>query len=299
MSKKCYIIEQETGEILNDNFVIDELEDQERKRKGAIKAKDFEEYKEIQSEIMGNFIFFLYKNMDKLKELLTDAEIVKYIYLATYTKKDGYLISDNNNTYIDKKKMQELLLLSKNPFLKFYNKLIKNKLLLEEKKSKIYKINIDMFWRGKRTDYKQQTGTEMIDYIRLYINATRFLYTQNQKNCRKLIVAYQLLPYTNWKYNVLCTDVKEVDKKKIKPLTIKDVMSILNYDKTHAARFKKYFYDIKYGENVLFKTIQDQPEWNTSIILVNPMFAYRNKNLQDLGENFNIFDINTGTRQIE
>ena len=299
MSKKCYIIEQETGEILNDNFVIDELEDQERKRKGAIKAKDFEEYKEIQSEIMGNFIFFLYKNMDKLKELLTDAEIVKYIYLATYTKKDGYLISDNNNTYIDKKKMQELLLLSKNPFLKFYNKLIKNKLLLEEKKSKIYKINIDMFWRGKRTDYKQQTGTEMIDYIRLYINATRFLYTQNQKNCRKLIIAYQLLPYTNWKYNVLCTDVKEVDKKKIKPLTIKDVMSILNYDKTHAARFKKYFYDIKYGENVLFKTVQDQPEWNTSIILVNPMFAYRNKNLQDLGENFNIFDINTGTRQIE
>ena len=299
MSKKCYIIEQETGEILNDNFVIDELEDQERKRKGAIKAQDFEEYKEIQSEIMGNFIFFLYKNMDKLKELLTDAEIVKYIYLATYTKKDGYLISDNNNTYIDKKKMQELLLLSKNPFLKFYNKLIKNKLLLEEKKSKIYKINIDMFWRGKRTDYKQQTGTEMIDYIRLYINATRFLYTQNQKNCRKLIIAYQLLPYTNWKYNVLCTDVKEVDKKKIKPLTIKDVMSILNYDKTHAARFKKYFYDIKYGENVLFKTVQDQPEWNTSIILVNPMFAYRNKNLQDLGENFNIFDINTGTRQIE
>ena len=292
MSKKCYIIEQETGEIIDDNFVIDNLEDRERKRKGAIKAQDFEESKEIQSEIMGNFIFFLYKNMDKLKELLTDAEIVKYIYLATYTKKDGYLISDNNNTYIDKKKMQKLLLLSKNPFLKFYNKLIKNKLLLEEKKSKIYKINIDMFWRGKRTDYKQQTGTEMIDYIRLYINATRFLYTQNQKNCRKLIVAYQLLPYTNWKYNVLCTNIKETDKHKIDPLTIEEVIDIIGYNKKNIGRFKQDFYGIKYGENVLFKTVQDVPSWGGSIIYINPMFAYRNKNLEDLGESFSIFDIN-------
>lgn len=289
MSKKCYIIEQETGEIIDDNFVIDNLEDRERKRKGAIKAQDFEEYKEIQSEIMGNFIFFLYKNMDKLKELLTDAEIVKYIYLATYTKKDGYLISDNNNTYINKKKMQELLLVAKPNFFKFFNKIIKNKLLIEEEKSKIYKINIDIFWRGKRTDYKQQTGTEMIDYIRLYINATRFLYTQNQKNCRKLIVAYQLLPYTNWKYNVLCTNVKEVDKKKINPLTINDILGILKYDKTNISKFKKYFYNIKYGENVLFKTVQDQPEWKSgSIVYVNPMFAYRNKTLKDLGESFSI-----------
>ena len=134
----------------------------------------------------------------------------------------------------------------------------------------------------------------MIDYIRLYINATRFLYTQNQKNCRKLIVAYQLLPYTNWKYNVLCTNVKEVDKKKINPLTINDILNILKYDKTNISKFKKYFYNIKYGENVLFKTVQDQPEWKTgSIVYVNPMFAYRNKTLKDLGESFSIFDIDS------
>lgn len=291
MAKECYIVEKETGEILNDNYIIDELEDKQRKKEGAKKSADFEEYKQLQSEIMGNFIFFLYKNMDRLKELLTDAEIVKYIYIATYTKKEGYLISDNDKAYINKKKMEELFLVSKNTFLKFFNKLIKTELLIEEERSKKYKINIDMFWRGKETDYTDITGNKLEHYIRLYINATRFLYIQNQKNCRKLIVAYQLLPYTNWKYNVLCRNVEEINKEKIELLNINDIMKILKYDKTHITRFKKDFYNITYGNNVLFKTVQSNEDWKTSAIFVNPMFAYRNKTLEDLGETFSIFDI--------
>lgn len=289
MSKECTIIDNETGEILYEDFKIDTTEDKQRKKEGTKKSADFEEYKQLQTEIMGNFIFFLYKNMDRLKELLTDAEIVKYIYLATYTKKDGYLISDNNSTYINKKKMQELLLLSKNTFLKFFNKLIDTDLLIEEEKSKKYKININIFWRGKESVYKDITGNKLEHYIRLYINATRFLYVQNQKNCRKLIVAYQLLPYINWKYNVLCRNVEEINKDDIKILTIEDVMDIVKYNKKNIGRFKKDFYGIKYKDSVLFMTVQSKPDWKTSIICVNPLFAYRNKELKELGELFDIF----------
>lgn len=291
MENSYTLIKNDTGEIVDENFEFETLEDRERKKQGAIKAKDFEEYKEIQKQVMGNFIFFLYNSLNKLKKVLSDADICKYIMLATYTKKDGHLILDNNKTYIDKKKMQELLLVTKPNFNKFYNNLIENKLLIEEEKSKKYKINLNIFWRGYEKDYKNLTNNKLENYTRLYINATRELYKLNYKKSKKLAIAYKLIPYVNWKYNVLCSNIKEIDKNKINPLTIKDVMSILGYSQHHIATFKKDFYGIKFYDYVLFKTLQDDPDYATSTIIVNPLFAYRNKTVEEIQGLFVIFNI--------
>ncbi|OAA90145.1 hypothetical protein [Clostridium coskatii] len=291
MENSYTLINNDTGEIVDEDFGFDTLEDRERKKKCAIKAKDFEEYKEIQSEYMGNFIFFLYNSLDKLKKVLSDADLCKYIMLATYIKKDGYLILDNNKTYINKKKMQELLLVAKVNFNKFYNNLIENNLLVEEEKSKKYKINLNIFWRGYEKDYKNLTNNKLENYTRLYIDATRELYKLNYKKSKKLAIAYKLIPYVNWKYNVLCPNIKEIDKSKINPLTIKDVMNILGYSQHHIATFKKDFYGIKFHDYVLFKTLQDDPDYTTSTIIVNPLFAYRNKEVKEIEGLFVIFNI--------
>lgn len=291
MENSYTLIKNDTGEIVDENFGFETLEDRERKKKCAIKAKDFEEFKEIQSKYMGNFIFFLYKSLDKLKKNLSDSDLCKYIMLATYIKKDGYLILDNNKTYIDKKKMRELLLVTKPNFNKFYNNLIENKLLLEEETSKKYKINLNCFWRGYEKDFKKITDNKLEDYTRIYIDATRELYKSNYKKSKKLVIAYKLIPYLNWKYNVLCSNIKEIDKNKINPLTIKDVMSILGYSQKHMAKFKQDFYGIKFYDYVLFKTLQDDPDYTTSTIIVNPLFAYRNKAVEEIQGLFVIFNI--------
>ena len=291
MENSYTLIKNDTGEIVDENFGFETLEDRKRKKQGAIKAQDFEEYKEIQSEYMGNFIFFLYNSLDEIKKVLSNADLCKYIYLATYTKKDGYLILDNNKTYIDKKKMQELLLVTKANFNKFYNNVIKNNLLIEEEKSKKYKINLNIFWRGYEKDYKKLTGNKLEDFTRLYIDATRELYKLNYKQSKKLAVAYKLIPYVNWKYNVLCSNVKEIDTSKINPLTIKDVMNIVGYDKSHMAKFKQDFYGIKFYDYILFKTIQDNPDYTSSTIVVNPLFDYRNKEVKEIEGLFVIFNI--------
>ena len=135
------------------------------------------------------------------------------------------------------------------------------------------------------------TGNKLEDFTRIYIDATRELYSLNYKKTKKLAIAYKLLPYVNWKFNVLCSNVKEIDKNKINPLTIKDVMNITGYSQNHLSNFKKDFYGIKFYDYVLFKTLQDNPDYVTSTILVNPLFAYRNKEMEEVQGLFAIFDI--------
>jgi hypothetical protein len=289
MTKECTIIDNETGEILCEDFKIDETKDKERKKKCMEKVVDFQEYKEIQSEIMGNFVFFLYNSLDKLKEILSDSDLCKYMMIATYTRKNGYLLLDNNKTHIDKKKMQELLLVTKANFNKFYNNVIEHNLLIQEENT--YKINLDIFWRGYESDYKDLTGNKLEDYTRLYINATRELYKLNYKKSKKLTIAYKLIPYINWKYNVLCTNIQEVDKDKLNALSIEDVINILGYSKKHLTEFKQNFYGIKFNNYVLFKTMQDDVDFKKSVILVNPLFAYRNKTVKEIEYLFAIFSI--------
>lgn len=289
MENSYTIINNETGEIIDENFGFETLKDRERKKKAVERTKEYEEFKTIESEYLGNFIFFLYNSLDKLKKVLSDADLCKYIMLATYIKKDGYLILDNNKTYIDKKKMREILLVGNSNFNRFYNSVIENKLLIEENHT--YKVNLNCFWRGKESDYKKLTKNKLENFTRLYINATRELYKSNYKKVKKLAVAYKLIPYVNWKYNVLCSNIKETDTSKINLLNIGDIIDILGYDKSHMARFKKDFYEIKfYGYN-LFGTFQETSDYKDSRIIVNPLFTYRNKEVKDLEYLFMLFDI--------
>lgn len=289
MSKKCTVIDNDTGEIINENFNIDEIEDVKRKKEGIRRSKEFEEFKTIQSAYMGNFIFFLYKSVNELEEILSDNDLVRYIYLGTFTKSNGYLILDNNKTYITKKEMQNLLKMGDTAFKKFFNNIISNNLLTEINDK--YRINIYYFWRGKEINYKSITGNKLENYTRIYINATRELYKSNYKRPKKLAMAYKLIPYINWKYNVLCNNIKETCKEKIDILHIENIINIVGYNKKNIGRFKYYFYGIKFYGYSLFMTLQDQPEYKSSIILVNPLFAYRNRVVNDLKYLFVLFDI--------
>jgi hypothetical protein len=289
MENSYTLVNNNTGEIINEDYHMDTLEDKKRRKAAFEKIQEFGEFKKIQSKYMGNFIFFLYESLDKLLEILSDADLCKYIMLSTYIKTNGYLMLDNNKTYIDKKAMQKILLVSRANFNKFYNNILKNKLLIKEEDT--YRIDLDVFWRGKEKDYKSITGNKLEDYTRIYIDATRELYKLNYRKTKKLAIAYKLIPYINWKYNVLCNNIRETSENKIDPLDINDVMDILGYSKNHIAKFKQDFYGIKFYDYVLFKTLQDQPDYKTSIILVNPLFVYRNKIIKDIEYLFAIFNI--------
>ena len=289
----CIVINKNTGEILADDFKIDTMEDKKRRRSFAKKKVEDDEFKSIQNKYLGSFVFFIYKNMGKLSEILTDVELVRYVYLGTYVKSDGFLKEDNNKTKIDKKHMKKILQMNDTTlFNKFFNKLIENELIYV--KDDFIKINVSYFYSGYEKDYQKLTGLKLDeDFTRIYIDATRKLYenTENRKK-KQLHIVYKLLPFVNWKYNILCYNPSETDKEKIELLTIGDVMDVLGYSKNQLARFKKDFYTIPCGKSTVFLSVQRQPEFLESIVAVNPKIYYKGKDTRELEYLITLFGIN-------
>lgn len=278
---KATLIDNETGEILNENFYIDTLKDKQNRTQKAKESKLTKEFRDYQQQLCGYFFFFILKHIVELEKVLNDVNLVRFIYLGSYIKKDFRLGYFNNNTYFNKNKLKEILKMSDESFRLFFKTITKNNLLIELDDG-TFKINEFIFYRGKERDYKKITGFKLDNFTRLYIKAVRTLYEQNYKYPTKLAIAYKLLPYTNWKWNVLCTNVEEINRKNLKLITIGDIMDIFNYNKKSIKRFSRDFYNIKFNDSVVFLSVQKQPEYLDSFICVNPLVSYRGTDIESL-----------------
>lgn len=286
----CSLIDNETGEVINGNVKVDKMEDIQRRRQMAEKDKLLKEYKEMQQKYLGNFVFFIFKNLQSLEEILSDADLVKFIYIGTYVKNNGALMMDNNITYIDKKRFRNLINVSNRIFRNFYNKLIDNNLLKEDDK-KLY-INLNYFWRGRESIYKKYMGHKLKDFTRIYIKATRDLYEQTEsKNHKKLSMIYKLIPFVNWKFNILAENIEETDKSKVKALSINDILQILNYSKNNLTRFKNDFYGLRYNNYKIFGTFLTNAKYKDNPTYINPIVLYRGNNIEELGVLINMFEL--------
>jgi hypothetical protein len=292
LSKKCYIVEKGTGVIIDDNFVVNELEDKTRTKKYYEQNKLKKDFRKIQEEYLGRFVFFIFKNMDKLEEILNDNYLIKFLYCCSYIKENGILMLDNNKTCIDKKKLKNLLRVGDKTFNEFY-KVLKNNKLINEINNKIY-INIHICWQGNKNVHEKFLNKKIKDFTRLYIRTIRELYenTPSRKH-KRLSIVYKLISYTNWKYNILCTldTVEEIDRDKIKPLRIKDIIEILHYDKTNITRFKKDIYSLKYNKYNIFGSIEFEPDSLKSFIVINPLFFYRGDNINVISYLITLFGL--------
>lgn len=287
-------IDENTGEIIGDmvskKFSVMTEEDMKNRRKHAEKDKLTEIFKQMQSEYCGNFVFFIFKNMNFLNEILNDNDLVKFIYIGTYVKRDGYLIEDNNVTYITKKHLEKLLNVSRNRFAEFYNKLVDNNLIYEEVEK--LRINLDYFYKGNKGNYKTLTNSKLDDFTRIYIDTTRKLYLNTPiREHKQLAIIYKLLPFVNWKYNILCQNINETDKNRLEVLTVRDVMTIFGFHEKQYKRFAENFYSLKCGELQIFRSVQYTACALDNFIVVNPLVFFRGNDIEDLQYLCTLFDI--------
>ncbi|GCD12588.1 hypothetical protein [Clostridium tagluense] len=273
MSKQLGTYDIETEAKVGFVTVYD-IDDKLRGKKFLEKKKQNIEFQEMQDTICGNFVFFIFKNINHLQEILNDSELAKFVFIGTYIKKNGALMEDNNKVYITKEVLKQKLKLGSTNFPLFYNKILHNK-LIEQRGDKIY-INIAYFYRGNEVEYKKISSNKLEDFTRLYTKTTRELFIQTPvRGQGKLVIVYKLLPYVNWKYNVLCKNSDEINKDKIELLTVGDVIDLLGYNRSNTSRFKKDFYGLKYCNYNIFKTIQGDMDYSKSTVAVNPLLYYK------------------------
>jgi len=287
--KSYTMIDEETGEF-KEHVLFDELQDVTRKRKLANTMTTTEEFKKMQEQYLGSFTFFIFKNMDKLEKVLSDSDLVKFLYCASFIKTDNVLKLDNNHKYINKKMLQDLLKIGSKAFYKFYNNLIIHKLLIENK-NKLY-INVFLFWKGSKINYRKTAEEKLQNYIRIYIRTIRELYENtNIRQHKNIALIYKLIPYTNFHFNILCNNPNEMEEELIEPLKIKDIIKILGYNKTNITRFKHKLYSLKYNNYNIFMSVQANGDYTDSIIIINPLFFYRGTNINNLKYLISLFKI--------
>ena len=129
------LVDENTGEIIGKQN-IDTITDVKRKKRNLEKSKLSKEYKNMQDEYLGKFVYLIMDKFEDLQEFLTDTELTRFIILGTYVKHNGYLMLDNNRTYIKKNMLGNILNMSNKNANIIYNKLI-DKELLRENEGKI------------------------------------------------------------------------------------------------------------------------------------------------------------------
>lgn len=125
-----------------------------------------------------------------------------------------------------------------------------------------------------------------IEKIRMFDYGIKELYELASKTeHKKLALLFQLLPYINLRWNVICKNPKEEMLENVEPYTIKELMILLN--QTNITRFKKNLLDLTVqNESVIFINTNKYGE----LLTINPKIYYKGVNIDELKYLIGLFD---------
>lgn len=244
--------------------------EQEESKKFIEKRKEQNEFKEYIKAYYGSFYFYFYKRIIKSLE---PQYLTRFLYLCTYINYDNLLVIDKTTRHIPiyEEDLSSILRLGKTETYKTKVALIKNDLVTIQENG-IIKINNKFCKKGDIVKNKR------IDKTRMFNNAIKELYEKAlPKEHKKLALLFQMLPYVNLKWNVICKDTTEELKENINCYTLKELMQELG--QTNVTRFKNDLLKLTVGgEPVVLIQLANK----NSSILINPKVYYKGTKLEDI-----------------
>lgn len=221
--------------------------DEERqKRKNAIDKKNKEklERQQINDEYKeyGGFVWGIYSIDKQLFPELKPSNITRLMFLSTYLTYHGYLAHGNNKA-MTRKNMFDLLRLSEREFKSFYKNMFDNEIFYEEE-NKIY-INKSLFSKGRLSQKVLSKFASQEKYItRLYVDGVRSLYEKSTPRSHKtLSYLFQVLPYVNRQYNIVCFNPLEERLEDIQGMSLGQFCETIGYSTTNSAKLFKYLFE--------------------------------------------------------
>lgn len=152
----------------------------------------------------------------------------RLVYLCTYLNyNDEFMLTER--TKMKKSDLKEILGLSLRTTYNFWNDI--KDVYVSDCGEDGLKLISPYIIRGHITKSDQS-------YKKFYLEGIRCIYkaTPISKH-RYLGYVFQLLPYINTEYNIICKNPDETELEKIQPLLIDEICDILDYDKSQRSRF--------------------------------------------------------------
>lgn len=302
--KRVQAIDTDTGEVLG-NVLLKNKSEQlvmkvvNEKQVRAIKKKT--ENKVTISEHIeqneGSFVHLIYKYGKPIMESLelkcggnkANIHIIRFIQLATYSTFGGKLFDSNRNR-IKRSSLKTIWdTTSKNSIKETYDLLMECGYIYETEESYIM-ISDDLIVKGAIDDFKKlKKDDKDLTYTRLFSKNIQSLYEGTEPKARKQLAnLFKILPYINFKHNILCANPTETDKNKLELLNWTDLARICGYDETNITKFKRELWKLKiYGYN----TIGQFSSGNSYYICVNPKLYYSGDNIEDVDFLYKSFEM--------
>lgn len=240
-----------------------------------IKKSEQNEFQKEMLDKFGAFYFNYYKRLNILRQYM-----FRFIYLCTYMNYDNLL---SNGTRLCKSKDLKLLLkLSNTEYKRTEDYLIENNLISYTEKDNI-KINNKYCVKGMIPKNKN------VEVVRMFDDAIRELYENSlPREHKKIAMLLEILPYINYKYNVVCKNPRETNIELIEPLKMVEVCSLLDYDKTNSSKLKNSLFSLTAGNEYVIGMFE---KGCGKAIYVNPRVYYKGgdkEGINFLGDMFQI-----------
>lgn len=197
----------------------------------------------------------------------------RLMYLCTFLAYNSDVLAATQKTKLRKEDLPRVLRLSPVTFWRFW-KDVYGKYLIEKDDGTIQLSNVH-FLRGKMP--KSQIG---IEWQKLFIDAIRELYDVIPvTKHRYLGYIFQLLPYLNMEYNILCHNPTEQNLDYIVPMTLDEFCVECGYTVEQRARLIKAYAQIQFeveGRTELFCSfVSSLNNVGDAKIYVNPNILYK------------------------
>ena len=171
------------------------------------------------------------------------------------------ILMNTERTRLNFDSLKEKMKLSDTEFYRLYRLLIKNNIILENKEKLVLSSNTAVFGEIKDKYCGQ--------FIKIYVDNVRYLYSSSEpRNHKRLSMLYRLAPYVHTKYNIVCSNVFEIEKDKIKPLKIKELALIFRYNELSFKRLIQYLASLNDKNNIPVLKIIDNS------IVISPRVMY-------------------------
>lgn len=277
MTDQYYKEIESTGEFVKVEKPVVELEPGDSVRRSG--QVDYYQKKKIQTKIQkdyGPFIFLIYYPAEELNLNILSASLTRLIYLSTFLSFDGWLVTDDGFS-IDKALCGEILKVSDDTFLNFWNEMIKENIFFYNN-GRIY-LNKNILKRG---DLPKNTNA-----IRLNCETVRYLYEhcQSVSGHKNLSYIFKIIPWVNRTWNIICWNPEEKERGFIEYMKLGDFAEKVGYDRTHAKRLANALSKVKFKKRGEYRdkraflyVIDDGFKPDEWIIVMNPLVYYGGDN---------------------
>lgn len=198
------------------------------------------------------------------------ATAARLFYLGAHMDYHNGTLKRNKKALMKYDDLQSVLGLAKNAKCNFWNE-VNGKYLFADADGVLHMPD-EFFHRGEfKTDRT---------YQQIFIDSVKRLYelTPARKH-QYLGYVFQLIPYINWEFNILCHNVEETDLDKIERLTVDEFCEAVGYSRENRQKLLRIYRDnitfaVEGKHERFLSFVTDGVDLESARIFVNPHILY-------------------------